>query len=493
MKPACLAVAVAAFAAVIASPATAVQGGSSSTLADKLAREVTVDGVYRHLIAFQRIADRNGGHRSVPSPGNEQTLAYIEDTVRAAGFDVQVQNFTFDRVVIDRGLVSAGATSVNSTPMAGAPDTQAGGVTGPLVVVPADADSGCQVEDYTGLDATGGVVLVKRGGCTYTQKQLLATNAGAVAVVVYNHSVGAVASATDPAQTRVPVVMIGSADGARLTGLAGTQTKVEVKRHTEQTVSRNIIAQTRTGRKDNVIMLGGHSDSVPTSPGINDNGTSAAAMLEVAKRLGAFPKARNAVRFNFFGADPQHSGSTAYLSSLSFEQQLDIALYLDIAQLGSPNGGHYVFDGDNSSGQAGPMPYGSAHIEKVFVDYLGSRGVLTEDAPAVGQGVYALFIAAGIPTGGPFSGIPHIKTPAQVAKWGGTAGIAFDPCNHAPCDNLGNINRGILDKNADAVAYVTGTYATSTEGVNGVPSRSLRASARKANAKALKATTLEVS
>ena len=126
------------------------------------------------------------------------------------------------------------------------------------------------------------------------------------------------------------------------------------------------------------------------------------------------------------------------------------------------------------------MPYGSAQIEQAFVGFLNGVGTPTEDAPIVGQGAYAIFIAAGIPTGGPFAGIPALKTQAWVDKWGGTVGVALDPCNHAPCDNLGNLNRGILDKNADAVAFVTGTYATSTEDVNGVPSRKQRAVARKA-------------
>jgi len=491
MKKARIAIAIAAIAAMITSVAAAQAAPSSQpTLADKLAREVTIDGVSQHLIALQRFADRNGGHRADPSRGYQETLSYVENTVRAAGFDVDIEEFTYDRVVIDRAVVAAGATSVNMNPMTGAPDTPVGGVTGPLLVVPVDADSGCQAEDYAGLNATGAVVLVRRGGCPYTQKQIVAADLGAIAVVVFNHSVGAVASSTDPARTRIPVTMIGSGDGAVLSGLAGTQTTFEVRRHTEPTVSRNVIAQTRTGRTDNVILVGGHSDSVLNSPGINDNGTSVAVMLEVAKRLGGSPRVNNAVRFAFWGADPAHSGSMPYLSSLSFEQQLDIALYLDIAQLGSPNGGHFIFDGDNSSGQAGPMPFGSAQIEKAFVDYLAGVGTPTEDAPVVGQGAYAIFIAAGIPTGGPFSGIPHIKTPAWVAKWGGTAGIALDPCNHAPCDTLANINRGILDKNADAVAFVTGSYAASTEDVNGVPSRSHREAALKANMKAFNSNAL---
>ncbi|HWG98869.1 MAG TPA: M28 family peptidase [Pilimelia sp.] len=475
------AVAVTAIAAVLA-PAAAAQAArpSPAGLADRLVRAVTLDGVNRHLIALQRFADRNGGHRAVPSRGYEETVEYIERTMRAAGFAVQVQQFSYDRPVVDRALVAAGAVRVESNPMVGAPDTPVGGVTGPLVVIPADDDSGCQAGDYAGRVAAGAVVLVKRGGCTYTQKQVVAAEAGARALVVYNHSVGATGGYTDPAVTRIPVVMVGSADGAALVGQDGAATTLEVRRHTEPTVARNVIAQTRTGRTDNVIMLGGHADSTRTSPGINDNGTSAAVMLEVARQLGGAPRITNAVRFSFWGADPQHSGSVPYLRSLSFEQQLDIALYLDIAQLGSSNGGHFVFDGDNSAGQAGPMPYGSAQIERAFVDYLAGIGVPTEEAPVVGQGAYAVFIGAGIPTGGPFSGIPHIKTAAQVAKWGGTAGIALEPCNHAPCDNLGNVNRRILDRNADAVAHVTGGYAWSTEDVNGVPPRTKRAAARQA-------------
>lgn len=476
-----LALAVLAMAALPGATAHAAPR-AKPTLAERLVERVTLDGVNRHLIAFQRIADRNGGHRADPSPGYTKTQDYITDSLRTAGFDVASHEFTYDRVVIDRAVVAAGATSLTPNPLIGSPDTAAGGVTGPLAVVPADADSGCQAADYAGLNTSGVVALVKRGGCPYTRKLLVAADLGAIAVVFYNHSVGAVGGVVDPAQARIPAVMLGSADGAKLTGLGGVSTNVEVRRHVEATVSHNVIAQTRTGRKDNVILLGTHSDSVTTSPGVNDNGSNAAATLELARQLGGSPRIGNAVRFGFWGADVPHSGAAPYLDSLNDEQRLDIAMYLDVAPLGSPNGGHFVFDGDNSAGQAGPMPYGSAQIEKTFVDFMTGIGVQTEPAPVVGQGNYATFIAAGIPTGGTFAGIPHIKSPAQAAKWGGTAGIAFDPCNLAPCDNLGNINREILSRNADALAFATGAYAMSTEDVNGVPPRDRRASSRLARA-----------
>jgi hypothetical protein len=73
-------------------------------------------------------------------------------------------------------------------------------------------------------------------------------------------------------------------------------------------------------------------------------------------------------------------------------------------------------------------------------------------------------------------------------KWGGTAGAPFDTCYHESCDTLGNIDRAVLDVNADALAWVTATYAMSTEDVNGVTPRSQRATSRTAATKAAKAT-----
>ncbi len=39
--------------------------------------------------------------------------------------------------------------------------------------------------------------------------------------------------------------------------------------------------------------------------------------------------------------------------------------------------------------------------------------------------------------------------------WGGTPGIAFDPCYHLACDTYANVNTVALDVNSDAVAFAT--------------------------------------
>jgi Zn-dependent M28 family amino/carboxypeptidase len=250
--------------------------------------------------------------------------------------------------------------------------------------------------------------------------------------------------------------------------------------HNETRTQRNVIAQTKTGRTNNVVMAGAHLDSVETGAGINDNGTGSASLLETALQLGSRPKVDNAIRFAWWGAEERGLiGSTQYVRSLSFEQQLDIALYLNFDMVGSPNAAYFIYDGDNSDGVGSPAgPYGSAQIEKAFADYFVAKGVPTEGTDFSGRSDYGEFIKQGIPAGGLFTGAEGVKTAAQAAKWGGTAGVAYDRCYHSACDNLGNVDRVALGRNAGAIAFVTAAYGVSTEDVNGVPPRAKRAEVR---------------
>ena len=59
-----------------------------------------------------------------------------------------------------------------------------------------------------------------------------------------------------------------------------------------------------------------------------------------------------------------------------------------------------------------------------------------------------------------------MKTAEQVQWWGGTAGIAFDPCYHAACDTITNLSAHALALNADAVAYAVYLYASGREAIN---------------------------
>ncbi|ASR33793.1 amidohydrolase [Prauserella marina] len=455
---------------VLTSAGTAVgaQQGSQGGLADKLARKVSVDNINRHLIAMQRIADVEGG-RAASTNGHARSAEYIAGKLEAAGYSVTRQEFPFTYTETLAESLSVDGTDVPIIVMSYSPSTPEGGLTAPLAVVAPDDTPGCEAADYG--DATGNIVLVQRGACSFAEKQAAAADAGAVGAIIYNNEEGDLnGTLGDPSAARIPTGGITMAAGQELAGQDGAEVNLDLRTFQEDRTSYNVIAETKTGRKDNVVMAGAHLDSVPHGPGINDNGTGSAALLETALQLGGKPKTSNAVRFAWWSAEEFGLvGSTHYVNSLSFEQQLDIALYLNFDMIGSPNAGYFVYDGDDSDGEgAGAGPYGSAQIEASFVDRLGALGIETEGTDFDGRSDYGEFIAVGIPAGGLFTGAEGLKTAEQAAKWGGQADVSYDPCYHQTCDNLGNVDRAALDRNADAMAWVTGKYATSTEEVNGV-------------------------
>lgn len=440
-------------------------------LAKQLVKKVDANGVNRHLIALQRIADTNGGTRAASTDGHAKSAEYIATKLEAAGFQVTRQEFPFTYSETLAEKLTAGGADVPVIAMEYTVSTPVGGITAPLSVVAVDDTSGCEATDYT-ADVAGKIALIKRGGCSFAQKQQTAAAAGAVGAIVYNNTDGDLnGTLGGPENAKIPTGGVTAAAGAQLATLGGQNVTLELRTFQEARTSYNVIAETKTGRKDNVVMLGAHLDSVPAGPGINDNGSGSATLLETALQLGSSPKVNNGVRFGFWSAEEFGLiGSTFYVDQLSFDQQLDIALYLNFDMIGSPNAGYFAYDGDNSDGVgAGAGPYGSAQIEKTFVDFMqAAKGVSVEGTDFTGRSDYGEFIAVGIPAGGLDTGAEVLKTEAQAAKWGGTAGIAFDPCYHQACDNLGNVDRVALDRNSDGVAWALGVYATSTESINGV-------------------------
>jgi Zn-dependent M28 family amino/carboxypeptidase len=76
----------------------------------------------------------------------------------------------------------------------------------------------------------------------------------------------------------------------------------------EDSVSYNVLAETRRGNPNNVVVVGAHLDSVLEGPGINDNGSGSAAVLEVAEQMAKVkPRNKSASR----GGVPRSSDSSA--------------------------------------------------------------------------------------------------------------------------------------------------------------------------------------
>jgi Zn-dependent M28 family amino/carboxypeptidase len=308
----------------------------------------------------------------------------------------------------------------------------------------------------------------------------VAADRGAVALIVANNEDGAdMTGGTlgDSTNVRIPVVSVAKAAGEQLRERPGAPAVLRLNAGVRTEKTRNVIAQTKTGSTSDVVMVGAHLDSVPEGPGINDNASGVAAVLETALQLGGSPQVVNAVRFGFWGAEETGLlGSNDYLESLDLEALRDIALYLNFDMLGSPNPGYFTYDGDQSTppdeGEGVPrVPEGSAGLERTLVSYLDGAGKPAEDTSFDGRSDYDGFTRAGIPSGGLFSGGEEKKSAAQAELWGGAGDEPFDPNYHKPGDNIDNIDETAMQIHGSGVGYSVGLYAQDQRGRNGIPER----------------------
>jgi Zn-dependent M28 family amino/carboxypeptidase len=493
---------------------------------------VTSDAIMDHLAELQKIADNNNDTRASGTPGYDASVDYIEDLLVAAGYEVTRQNFlfnsfrelsdpVFERVSPDPEVYVPGVDFIT------ADYSGSGDVTAPLqavdLVLPpgptaSTSNSGCESEDFDDFVA-GNIALVQRGTCDFSVKAANAYDAGAVGVIIFNEGQEGrtetlAATLTDAFSDPLPVVGTSFEIGNELATLLesgeviihlATDTLIELGVPTS-----NLIAETPTGRDDRVVMAGAHLDSVAEGPGIEDNGTGSATLLETALQiaeLGIEP--RNTIRFAWWGAEEAGLiGSQVYVDSLTKSEAKDIELYLNFDMIGSPNFARFIYDGDGSAfGIKGPS--GSDDIEQLFEDFFTSQDLASEPTAFDGRSDYDAFITAGIPAGGLFTGAEGAKTEEQVALYGGLDTfdgdpVSYDPCYHQPCDSLdpiadgadadlyealndayagaleyngviSNINTTVLEQMADAVAHAVLTYAMSTSSVNGTAKASEQA------------------
>ena len=471
--------ALAALVLVLAVPAVAGAAPNNNNVA-KLTQAVTVAGIHEHLNAFQAQADANGGNRFAGLPGHQASSQYVYDRAAAAGYDVRFQDFTYDAAEDLSQLVKVAPLPVRPyarfQEFIGATQSVSGDVTATLVAVDLNipstggSTSGCEAADFAGFPA-GAIALVQRGTCTFIDKVNNAAAAGAVAVVIMNEgNAPGRFGLFNPliAGSTIPTVAATFAAGDELrngvtNGTTSTTVRVKVDFFIQTLTTRNVIADLPGGSTDNTIVVGAHLDSVLEGPGINDNGSGSATILEIAEQMTKV-KPRNHVRFIWFSAEESGLiGSDYYVSQLSEAELGQIAAMLNFDMVASPNFARFVYDGSNPV-----APAGSGAIEDVFNNYLASRGLAFEPTPFDGRSDYGPFIAAGIPAGGLFTGAEGIKTAAQVGLYGGLAGVAYDHCYHQACDTIANINDVALDQMSDATAAATITLAQSTVTVNGV-------------------------
>lgn len=446
---------------------------------------VTGDAVMDHL---QKISDISTSHsedgfRALGTPGYEEAVEYVEDTLEATGaFDVERQAFEVDDQTFGTVEVTVDGEAVEVTPASYTEGTSAP-LTDLPVVLPVDDDYsdlaggqlGCAASDYD-ESAEGALVLVARGTCTFGEKTQAATDAGATAVILYNNDTSAPdeelnATLGERIENGAPTVGVTYNTGNDL--LTAVQEADEESPlladftlETEFTTSTtwNVIAETKAGDHDNVQMFGAHLDGVREGPGVNDNGSGSAALLASAEALAKQPTdVDNAVRFGWWGAEEVGLvGSTNYVESLSADELSKVQAYMNFDMIGSDN---YIVGTLDSDGSDVPVPdgvnvpEGSAELEEVFTDYFDEVDQPNVGTDFSGRSDYQAFIDNGVPASGLFSGADGTKTAEEAEMFGGTVGEKHDTNYHQATDTIENVSKASVDIFAPAIAYAVHVLA----------------------------------
>jgi Zn-dependent M28 family amino/carboxypeptidase len=454
--------------AVGPSPIAGAADVAGGALAAGQADPAATGGAFRHLRALQDIASASGGNRAAGTRGYDRSAEYVADRLKEAGYVVRLEEFEFpffeERTPpvlatrkSDGTQEPASAGTVRTLFNSGSSD-----VTARLRAVnlrlgegpPVASTSGCETVDFKDFER-GSVALIRRGTCPFQAKVENAARAGAVGVVIMNEGVD---GRTDAFSGRlsepvaIPVVGVSYEYGRSLEIAARTDdaaaVRLAVNAVTGKRPTRNVLADTAVNADGPLIVVGAHLDSVPEGPGINDNGSGTAAVLEAALRLAREPaQARGRVRFAFWGAEELGLvGSRHHVGALSEEERRHIALYINLDMVGSPNFVRFV----QGSAATDDMPVAVARRE-LIADF-SERNLNVEERTGGRYGSDdTSFSQKGIPTVGLYTGAGGPKSETETSVFGGSAGRPYDPCYHRACDTIENINREVLEQNTSAL------------------------------------------
>jgi Zn-dependent M28 family amino/carboxypeptidase len=387
-----------------------------------------VDRIAGDLAELQAIADAHDGLRTAGTAGYEASVEWAAAELRDAGWSVETPEEAFT------GFRDLGASlEVGDTTFRGPDEVRAliyspgGTVRGPLTIL---EGSGCAAEDFA-LVAPGDVVLTTEGGCFRRDQALHAAAAEAAALVVGypDRGPGEIFRPTliDPAGITLPVVSVTDEAVRALREAAGDEVTVTAETEREPATFRNVIAQFGDGPR--AVMVGAHLDSVLDGPGINDNGSGVAALLELARALEAAEIPEGwAVRIGLWGAEEFGLyGSRAYAATVG----PDLSAYLNLDMAGSVNGATLVYDEPT----AAP---GSGRVTDAYASWLDARGLAWQPVDLGGGSDHFGFTQAGIPTGGLFAGAAASGSAANPGA--PAAGADPDPCYHIACDTADNVD-----------------------------------------------------
>ncbi len=458
---------------------------------------VSEAGLNQHILSLMAIASEHNNNRAIGTSGYEASVTYVANYLEEAGYDVTFQEFPYETYEFlgdpELEQIDSDTNLEFETDFVMLGYSGTGDATGviqaiDLQIPPSEerntSTSGCEPEDFESF-VNGAIALIQRGSCTFATKAANAQAAGASAVLIFNEGQegrkGLFAGTLDPDNpVSIPVFGLTYSAGSELIAEPGQEIEIRINSNIRKKILavHNVLVE-YPGLSEHVWMLGAHLDSVPEGPGINDNGTGVASLLEIAKQLSQEqPPLAHGVRFAFWGAEEVGLvGSLHYVRELPAEERTRILGYLNFDMIGSPNPGRYIYDGDGSTFSLDiDVPPGSGAIEQAFIEHFNTYQMPHAPTQLDGRSDYHAFTLAGIPAGGLFTGANDRMSGRDAGLFDGQAGSPFDPCYHQSCDKTENVNMRALHEMTNAAAYTLLTlmendaFPSSVRGVDAVQS-----------------------
>jgi aminopeptidase Y len=432
---------------------------AGSGVSRTVAGAITEDGLRTRLEALAAATRGSDGYRAVGTDGFDRAATMVETELRAAGWTVTSDAYDAPAFSDDGGssLEVGGRTYAigDLRPLIFAPP---GDVEGPVVAIdqePGSADrtgKGCAVTHYGDLPPKA-IVVVRSGDCLRRDQVIAAQHAGAAAfIAVYPGSPEGVVyrpTLIEPTFMEIPAAAVSPEAAAALVAAAagGGTGHLHTTARTRSTPTRSILAELPGSQPESVIMLGAHLDSVIDGPGINDDGSGVAALLELAHAL-AGTRPRATIRLAFWsGEELGLHGSFRYATALSAEAARAILVYENVDMIASPNGFAGVYD-------ESAAPAGSTVARDLLIDAVKRAGASPVGVDLGGGSDHYAFAKAGVATAGVFSGASEPVTAEQAVTSTAVVGRPADACYHLACDDRANVDMDSAVTLAQAVATV---------------------------------------
>jgi len=435
------------------------------------------DGAFRHLRALQDIAEANGGNRASGNPGYDRSADYVAAKLKEAGYSVRFEEFEFPffeertpPVLLtnksDGRQEPAPTSAVRTLHNSGSHDVTArlGGVHLDLGdSPPSQSNSGCEPDHFRNFER-GAIALIRRGTCAFQVKVDHAIAAGATGAVIMNQGTeGQTGNFSGRLNHPVAIPVVGvTYEVGRSLDLTtraddGAHVRLAVDTAAGTRLTRNVLAEIVSDHDGPLIIVGAHLDSVTEGPGINDNGSGSAAVLETALQFARKPQQVH-IRFGFWGAEENGLvGSRHHVASLSDQERSSISLYINLDMVASPNYGRFLL----ARGLADKPT--AATAQRAFIAYFREHDLPVEERSDGGRSGSddSSFSQKGIPTLNLFTGAGGSKAEAQASLFGGAAGRPYDSCYHRACDTVDNIDVKVLEQHTQALVHALGAAATS--------------------------------